>query len=86
MFNKIFNSSFSKNVFNKISFFISSFFKISFLIFVFSFFININITKAETYITLHNLYNAKLTYLLNSENNQLQIESLAKTDNSDCNY
>ena len=39
MFNKIFNSSFSKNVFNKISFFKSSFFKISFLIFVFSFFI-----------------------------------------------
>ena len=76
MFNKFFNNSFFK----------SSFFKISFLIFVFSFFINTNITKAETYITLHNLYNAKLTYLLNSENNQLKIESLAKTDNSDCNY
>ena len=64
----------------------NSFFKCSIFIFVFSFFINTNITKAETYITLHNLYNAKLTYLLNSENNQLQIEPLAKTDNSDCNY
>ena len=40
MFNKIFNSSFFKK----------GFFKISFLIFVFSFFINTNITKAETII------------------------------------
>ena len=76
MFNKFFNNSFFK----------SSFLKISFLIFVFSFFINTNITKAETYITLHNLYNAKLTYLLNSENNQLEIVSLVKSISSDCNY
>ena len=39
MFNKIFNSSFFKK----------GFFKISFLIFVFSFFINTNITKANTF-------------------------------------
>ena len=73
-------------MFNKISFFKSIFFKISFIIFVFSFFINTNITKAETYITLHNLYNAKLTYLLNSENNQLEIVSLVKSISSDCSY
>ena len=45
MFNKFFNNSFSKNVFNKISF----------LIFVFSFFININISKADTTTILYSI-------------------------------
>ena len=78
MFNKIFNSSFSKNVFNKISFFKSSFFKISFLIFVFSFFINTNITKANTYfiIKLVQIDNAHVrdeSYYSNTEPNVYEV-------------
>ena len=45
MFNKIFNSSFFKK----------GFFKIRFLIFVFSFFINTNISKADTTTILYNI-------------------------------
>ena len=64
MFNKIFNSSFFKK----------GFFKISFLIFVFSFFINTNITKADTIITDSLGEDAILT--INNSDNECELPSI----------
>ena len=85
MFNKYF----------RIGFFKSSFFKISFLIFVFSFFININISKADTITFTQTLYSGgysspgyptQTTYIVHNPSFSLSHHTIALTPNGNGAY